>query len=360
MRKFILASLLLTMVGATAQAQAGEAASVKSIVDNIMQPHLAENNIPGAAVDVYYNGHEYQYFYGYANKTKRVPVRGNTIFDLASISKIFTTTMLALEVKQDKIQLSDPIVKYLPSLANTKGLAIDNVKVLNLATHTASFPRQVEKFGIDKNDEKGLMQQLKTWHPANSVGTRYLYSNVSFGLLGVVVANAAGESYIDFANQQVLSPLHMTNTLIQVPTTKAAQQAQGYDADSEPAAPFVSSNFLYGGGSLRSTSTDMLQFLKANLNIPTGNASPTLLSAMQFAQKAQYNIRPNFIMGLGWQRLKRNGELFVTKNGANVGFTSFIGFSPDKQFGVVVLMNAAQSKAGKVGNQMLNQLAKLN
>jgi beta-lactamase class C len=361
MRKIILSALITAMLNVAANGAETDVnqSAIKSVVDNIIQTHLARNNLPGAAVDVYYNGHEYQYFYGVANKSKHTPISKDTIFELASISKVFTTSMLAIEVKKGKIQLTDPIKKYLPDLAASKGLPIDNVSVLNLATHTASLPRQVEQLGVNKNDEKVLMAQLKQWRPSYSIGTQYKYSNISFGLLGVVVANAAGMNYMDLLRQEVLSPLNMENTLIKVPASKTAQQAQGYNGAGNPSAPFVTSTFLYGGGSLRSTPADMLQFLKANMNIQTASATSDLLSAMQFAQQAQYTVRPNFVMALGWQRITRNGNLFITKNGANQGFTSFIGFSPDRKFGVVVLINQAKSKANKAGNQILNQLAVL-
>ncbi len=365
MRKLFIATLLTSITCITAHAETSnapkndESTAVKNIVDTIMQKRMADNNLPGAAVDVYYNGHEYQYLYGYANESKQTPVTRDTLFDLASVTKIFTTTLLATEVKVGKVKLTDPIVKYLPDLSATKGLPIDNVTLLNLATHTASFPRTVEEFDVDKDDEAGLMQSLKAWHPSYAIGSQYLYSNVSFGLLGLVLANAAGQSYMDVLNQQVLAPLGMTNTMVYVPKTKSALQATGYNLKDNQTT-FVSSTYLFGGGSLRSSPADMMKFLKANLNVPVANVSTTLLSSMQLAQQPQYTVRPNFILGLGWQRITRNGNMYITKNGANVGFTSFIGFMPKDKFGVVVLINKKQSQAGKIGNQILNQLTQLD
>jgi len=359
MRKLFIATLLASITCITAHAETNnENTTVKNIVDTIMQKRMADNNLPGAAVDVYYNGHEYQYFYGYANKAKQTPVTRDTLFDLASVTKIFTTTLLANEVKTGKVKLSDPIVKYLPDLSTSKTLPVDHVTLLNLATHTASFPRTVEEFDVDKDDEAGLMQSLKSWHPSYAIGSEYLYSNVSFGLLGLVLANAAGQSYMDALHHQVLKPLGMTNTMVYVPKAKSALQATGYNLKDKPIV-FVSSKYLFGGGSLRSSPADMMTFLKANLNLPVANASTTLLSAMQFAQQPQYTVKPNFILGLGWQRITRNGNMYITKNGANVGFSSFIGFMPKEKFGVVVLINKKQSQAGKIGNQILNQLTQL-
>jgi beta-lactamase class C len=115
---------------------------------------------------------------------------------------------------------------------------------------------------------------------------------------------------------------------------------------------------MIGGGSLRSSAADMMQFMKANLNLPVADASPQLLQDMQFAQKARFTVRPNFLMGLGWQRMTRGGKLYITKNGSNIGFSTFIGFSPDGKFGVVVLANRSASKAHQLGWQILRSLSK--
>lgn len=107
---------------------------------------------------------------------------------------------------------------------------------------------------------------------------------------------------------------------------------------------------------MRSSAADMLVFLKANLGIQPGTASPELLSAMQYAQQPFFEVNPNFVMGLGWQRVKRGRHIVITKNGANQGFSTFIGFSPAKKLGVVVLINQARGEATALGNQILNSL----
>lgn len=328
--------------------------NLQNRVDQIVKPFLAAQGIPGAAIAIYYQGNEYIYTYGYANLAKKTAVSKDTIFDLASITKIFTTTLLATQVQAGKLKLDDPISRYLSPLVKTKGLAIDNVKVIDLATHTAGFPRDIQDFGVSKDNSTGFMQALKTWKPSYSIATRYLYSNVSFGLLGKVIEGAAGKDYITLMNTAVLDPLHMNETLVYFSKNTQALQAQGYNRKGLPARTYMPA-VLLGGGALRSSAADMLRFLKANMNI-SGSGPANLLQAMQFAQQPHFTIKPNFIMALGWQRITRNGNLYITKNGSNIGFSTFIGFAPDKKFGVVVLANKSASKAQQLGWQLLKAL----
>lgn len=356
MRRFVF-HFFLALASFQVHAQTNDPGTdtINRLIETKVKPYIAATGAPGAAVAIFYRGQDYFYLYGFADQSKRTPVKQDTIFDLASVTKVFTTTLLAVEIQAGKLKLSDPIVKYLPDLASTRDLPIDTVTVRDLATHTASFPRQVEEFGVAKGKEQALMQKLKSWQPEYPVGTRYRYSNVSFGLLGLVTANAAGLSYPALLQKQLLDPLGMDDTMITVPPEKISLQALGYNARGQ-AEPFVTT-YLYGGGSLRSSPADMLQFLKANLNVTETRAPSSLLSAMQFAQQPEFEVKPAFVLGLGWQRLTRNNHLFITKNGANQGFTSFIGFSPEQKFGVVVLINRKKSKAGKLGNQVLDYLA---
>lgn len=354
----VVSSFILWSLCLSTSVQAAGAPDINKLMSELTAPFVDENQIPGTSIAIYYNGQDYFFNYGFADTQKKIPVTKNTIFELASITKIFVTTLLAVEVNEGKINLFDPVVKYLPQLANTKNLPIDNVKVVDLATHTASFPRQMEQFGIKKGNINGFFNRLKTWQPNVPIGSQYKYSNISFGLLGNVLVHSTDKQLAYLLNQKITQPLGMMNTYFTVPQDKTSLQAQGYHPNKTPAPAYVPANFL-GGGALRSSAADLLQFMKANLGISVANASPQLLSAMQFAQQPYFTVRPQFVMGLGWQRINKGQNLLITKNGANQGFSTFIGFSPAKKFGVVVLTNQAKSKATLLGNQILKALLKL-
>jgi len=332
--------------------------AINQLMADTAAPLITNNQIPGVAIAIYYNGQDYYFNYGVANKRTQVAVTQDTIFELASITKIFVTTLLALEIQDHKISLSDPIVNYLPALAKTGGLPVDKVQVVNLATHTASFPRQMEQFGVGRGNITGLYNRFKSWQPFAPIGTQYKYSNVGFGLLGAVIEGAAHNSLTALLSQNITNPLGMNHTYFTVPQSLSSNEAQGYRPNNNPAPKYVAANFL-GGGALRSSAADLLKFMKANLGVKVGQASPQLLSAMQLAQQPNFVVKPQFVMALGWQRVRHGQGLLITKNGGNQGYATFIGFSPSNQLGVVVLTNQAKGKATLLGNKILRALLNL-
>lgn len=337
---------------------AGENKAVDRLVQSITLPFISDQDVPGVSIAIYFNGQDYFYNFGFADKQKHIPVTKDTIFELASITKIFVSTLLAFEVQAGTLNLSDSVAQYIPELKNTKNVPIDRVKVVNLATHTASFPRQMEQFGVAKANINGFINKLKSWHPAVRIGTQYKYSNIGFGFLGLVLEHATGKALGTLTAEIITGPLGMNHTYFNIPRSLKSSEAQGYRVNNNKAPYYVPANLL-GGGALRSSSADLLNFMKANLGIKVNNASPSLLSAMQLARQPYFVVKPKFIMGLGWQRVQRGPNLLITKNGANQGFNTFIGFSPEKKLGIVVLTNKAKVNATRLGNMILNGLLAL-
>lgn len=353
--KKLLLLILMSLFCANTMAESDKPVSIKTLVDTYAKTAMQENHIPGMVVAIHYQGKDYVYPYGFADSKAKKAMTANTIMEVASISKVFTTTLLAIAVDDDKVKLSDPITQYLPTFRNTQQLPVAHIHIENLATHTASLPRDVNALTSSKNDENKLMKALSTWHPAYAVGSRYVYSNVSFGLLGRVLEYAYNEPFSALLSEKITKPLAMSNTFVTVPADKQANYAQGYRPNGNP-APHFATTYLVGGGSLVSSANDLLTFMKANLGMQVAEANAGLLYAMQFAQRPLYKVHDNFSLGLGWQVLKRHNGTVVTKNGINLGFNSFIGFSPTQKLGVVVLANKRDGKASIVGNKLLNQL----
>jgi beta-lactamase class C len=323
-----------------------------------VDPFIKAQHLPGIAVAIYYQGKDYYYISGNTDSIHHQSITKDSIFELASISKVFTTTLLASAVQAGKLNLQDPMVKYLPALKSTSDRPIDKVTLLNLATHTASFPRQEQGFGVRLGDVPGLMQKLKQWQPNYPIGSAYVYSNISFGLLGSVVANAAQQPYDVLLKKQIADPLGMTHTCVTVPEQLLATQVQGYNNGS--AVEHYVPHGFYGGGAVRSSAADMLAFMKANLGVQVDHASPQLLAAMKFSQQPQFKVNDRLTMGLGWERRYRENHLYISKNGGNPGFSTFIGFSPEQQFGVVVLINQNKAKATEFGNRLLTALSRID
>lgn len=316
---------------------------------NAIQNFMRERQVPGVAAAIYYEGHSYLLNFGYSHPKKGTQMTSDTIFEIASITKVFTSEALAVEVLKGKMDLKAPITTYLPALRKNPWL--DRVSLMALASHSASFPRVPPGKGYNPET---LMHYFATkWRPEWPISSKYLYSNVGFGLLGYALAAREGVSYYQVIQQLILQPLGMSNTYIVVPPHMQHQYAQGFGRNGLPAAQFQL-NAWPAGGALRSTSRDMLKFLLANLGV---EGPEDLKQAMQLAQQAVFQTSPHLTLGLAWQRFQGEKYLFIDKNGGVDGFSSYIGMLPDRKIGVVLLANRGGTQITETGRALLRILS---
>lgn len=348
MRRCIFAFMALS--GMSLSAGVAQEQKLQQIVHHELGPFMAAENVPGAALAVFYGDDPIFINYGLADKRTGRPVTSDTIFELASVTKVFTSTELALQVLKGRMRLDDPVVKYLPMLRQSR-LAIDKVTLVELATHASSLPRVPPKH--HQHSFHSIVEFLRVWRPQYPIGTHYAYSNLAFGVLGQALSNAVNKPYAAMIADDILAPLDMRSTMTQVPAHLQQHYAQGYDAAGRPAAR-RSDNPWPGSGALRSTARDMLKFLEANM----GAYGPKeLRAAMQMAQKGVFQAHKNLVLGLGWQRVIDRGRLIIDKNGGVTGFSTYIGMLPSERVGVVLLMNKGDARATGVGRRILLALA---
>jgi beta-lactamase class C len=323
------------------------------LIDKAITSFMQQHEVPGVAIAIVNGDSEKILTYGLADKKSNAKVTENTLFEIASITKVFTTTALALNVLQGNMGLNDPISKYIPGL-DSHFSAINKVTLLELATHTSSLPRvggSWREGGLQK-----IVSFLQHWQPNYPIGARYEYSNLAFGLLGYALEAVEKRPYEEIIAEDVLKPLGMNMTFTRVPESQLSQYAQGYDFKGKE-APRRIPGYLLGSGALRSTVKDMLKFLKANMGI---NTPEKLLKAMQLAQQPFYNVRKHFIMGLGWQRFDFEDTLIINKNGGLTGFASYIGWMPEKKIGIIILTNKGKARPTALGRYLLTALSKQN
>jgi beta-lactamase class C len=319
----------------------GEPDTVKELIHRFRNEH----QIPGCAVALYHNGKAQVFYDGVANIQTGQPVNADTLFEIGSITKSFTGVLLAYEVQQGWVELDTPLVETIPALRGAAG-PIKAVTLKMLATHTSSFPRNIESFNISGTSPDDLFSFLKTWEPSYPVGTHPVYSNIGFAVLGYAIGNIAGMKYEEFLQRVILNPLKMHHTFLKVPMPLEKDYAQGYHSEDKPAKRWTVTYWGAGGG-LKSSGPDMLKFLMANLGVdPEGAVLPLKLKeAMQFSHKGFYRTRKNAEYALGWWNATIEGERRIIKDGMTAGFSSYIFFLPEKKRGVVILCN--RFKMGK-------------
>lgn len=282
--------------------------------------------------------------YGVSDKADPRPVDRRTIFEIGSMSKVFTSLLLADMVQRGEVKLDDPISKYLPAGVKVPERGGKQITLIDLATHTSGLPRlptnMARKDPANPYADYTVAQLyafLSSYALPRDIGSQYEYSNLGGGLLGHVLALRAGTDYGALVRQRITGPLGMSSTTIVLTPEQKARLAIGHDQ-----ALARTSNWdiptLAGAGALRSDADDILTFLAAEL----GYVKTPLATAM----KAQIVPRrpagsPNLQVALGWHIIASPVGPIVWHNGGTGGYRTMMAFDPKAGAGVVVLSNTS-------------------
>jgi D-alanyl-D-alanine-carboxypeptidase/D-alanyl-D-alanine-endopeptidase len=242
-----------------------------------------------------------------------------TIFQVGSVTKVFTALLLADLAERGEVRLSDPAARYLPGARD----AAVPVTLADLATHTSGLPRLppglLGTALLSPRDpyarypaswfRRAARRALRT----GSGGSPYAYSNFGYGLLGHLLGRAAGAPYETLVVSRVCEPLGLADTAFEVPGPSRDRKAQGHQGGRP--VPDWRLGALAGAGGLYSTSADLARLLRACL---AGGE-----------------------IGLAWQHTRRGDHPVVWHNGMTGGFSAMIAFDPDRGLGVAALANSA-------------------
>jgi serine-type D-Ala-D-Ala carboxypeptidase/endopeptidase len=283
------------------------------------------------------------------------PLDANSVFEIGSISKVFTSTALAMLVQQGKLRLDDPAQKYLPSTVHLPTRDGKVITLGNLSMQNSGLPRMPSNFKpADPSNPYAdyTVQQmydfLSSYQLTRDPGAEFEYSNLGVGLLGHLLSRATGLSYEELERQLIWAPLGMTNTAITLTPWMRAHLALGHDEQGQ-----VVSNWdlptLAGAGAIRSTTSDMLKFLDANLHPERG----ALERAMAFAHEERAPAG-NMMIGLNWLTTHAGTDTIVWHNGGTGGYRTFIGLEPSRKTGVVVMTNTTGAGADDIGFHILD------
>lgn len=283
------------------------------------------------------------------------PLDGNSVFEIGSISKVFTSTVLAQLVQEGKVRLDDPAQKYLPPTVHVPTRNGKAITLGNLAMQNSGLPRMPSNFkpanAANPYADYTVQQMydfLSGYQLTRDPGAEFEYSNLGVGLLGHILSRVTGSSYEELERQRVWAPLGMTNTAITLTPWMKSHLAVGHDPQGNVTANWDVPT-LAGAGAIRSTTNDMLKFLDANLH-PLGGA---LQRAMAFAHEERASAG-NMQIGLNWLIAHAGSDTIIWHNGGTGGYRTFIGFEPSQKTGVVVMTNSGGDGADDVGFHILN------
>jgi len=305
--------------------------------------------------------------YGHLAKDDPRAVDGDTIFEIGSVSKVFTSLLLADMVHRKEVALDDPAAQYLPEHVRMPERSGRSITLRDLSTHRCGLPPMPSNLFAkmaQRKDPNGphvgygvddLYEFLSSYSLPRDPGSEFEYSNLGAGLLGHLLGNRARTDYESLVRHRITQPLGMPDTGITLSSSMAQCMATGHNAMLAPVATSDLPTPLAGAGALRSSANDMLTLLEAFLGYRESPLAP--------AMTAMFNTRcraGQTEMGLGWFIYSPDGREIAMHNGGTGGFRSYAGYDPNTRIGVVVLSNASTLiGVDDIGIHLLNPQAPL-
>lgn len=333
--------------------------SKKETVDSIAGAYLSDPKTASLIIGLYREGGAGPEIHSYGTIKKGLSEKpdGATLYKLGSVGKTFTATTLAYHVVNYplKVKLDDPINKFFPEGQSLPFWHPDGepnnltkITLLNLATHHSSLPDSPPNVvGPPGYTIPKLMEFVGSDRPDYHVrplseqpGTKWIYSNTGFGLLGVVMENISNQRYQELLIKVICNELKMPDTRIELSDEQKSRLATGYQDGKAVDLAIPTSPGFYGAGGNYSTMNDMLKYLAWNM----GLTDSSLNNLLETLHKPRITTgKDDAWVGLAWQinfLTKDLPQKYIWKDGATTGYATFICFVPETKTGVVILSNA--------------------
>jgi serine-type D-Ala-D-Ala carboxypeptidase/endopeptidase len=270
--------------------------------------------------------------YGTVFKDGGTAVDSDTVYELGSITKLFTGILLAEAVNDGEVKLADPIQAYMPTGIQAPVYKDIPITLVNLATHHSGLPRDLNTDNISD-----VYAWLNNYQPSIAPGSEYIYSNLAYGILGDILARNANSDFGTLVYNSVSQPLGLLDTTEALTDDQRSRLAKGYGYDGTPTQYEPESGARGSAGYMHSTLNDMTRFLIENMQ---PDSTPLSLS-LELAQTMQsVGMNPKAGTGLGWE-IDYPGKPYerLWKGGATYGFSSYISFVKDDSSGFILLTN---------------------
>jgi CubicO group peptidase (beta-lactamase class C family) len=340
----------------------GRAPRLEPVIRKHCAPFLNAGKTVGLAVAVVTPTSWTIMTFGHPALGARNQAGAGTLFEIGSITKTFTALVLAREIEQGHLRLDQPVQELLPPGVKLPEPA-RAITLRHLTTHSSGFPRMPARwsplsglgtllFGTDPYagyTEADLLADVSTVKLESKPGTHASYSNYGMMLLGYLLSAEAHSGYETLVKREVCLPLGLTNTTVSLQPGQAQHSAQGYRAILSwgpliialRSAPWLEGNPLGGAGAIRSSAADMLRYLQANMH-PEGLP---VQHALREVHKVLFEEDEHTAFCMNWiqSHSERLQQPMIWHNGGTGGFRSFLGFTADSRFGVLLLSNSTEA-----------------
>jgi CubicO group peptidase (beta-lactamase class C family) len=332
---------------------------VNQILEDRLKTTPVGSSISAALIDQ--NGTKFYSTGKISKQPDASPADENTVYEIGSITKVFTGILLAEAIKRGEVKLDDPISKYLPANVKTPKFNGKEITLLDLTTQSSGLPSLPDDFKpkdplnpyADYTVQR-LYDFLGRVELKHEIGIKFEYSNLGVGLLGHILALQAKMSYEPLVKERILKPLGMNDTAIVLSPSMRSHLAIGHDLAGNPTPNWDLPTFA-GAGALRSTASDMAKFVSANLGLTKTPISDSMAEAQKVRRK--FADSP-VLISFNWITTKSAGRDIIWHNGGTGGYRTFVGMDLERKKGVFVATNSADS-VDDLGFHLLNSEAPL-
>jgi len=332
-------------------------------VDRMMLATMKAWQIPGAAVAIVKNDRVvYVASYGVKDLDAKQPVSVDTLFQIGSTSKAFTTTALAMLADEGKLSFDDPVRKHVDYFHLADLCADSQVTIRDIVSHRTGLPRRDELWDYTPMTREQVIRSMGSIELSKPFRTAYQYQNIMFIAAGEAVAHASGLSWDDFVRTRIFRKLAMTRTTTADAEWSAADHASGYrwDWKKQSIAPQQpdDTTTIGAGGAVKSSARDMgnwLRFQLANgvfdgtqlVSAEMLGETKTPHTAIRLENSTRDTHPETNVMSyaMGWSVQDYRGELLVSHSGALNGFRAHVDLLPRRNSGFVLLSNLGRGMA---------------
>jgi len=288
--------------------------------------------------------------YGIADKITGCPATIETIYEMGSVGKVLTSTVLAILNERGVVRIDDPVLKWVPAISNIPEHPEGGppITLEHLVTHTSGLPANpanvdhLPPYQWKDYSPEQLHEGFKKTELLNPPGKELAYSNLGMGLLGHVLASATGKSYEQVIEDELLLPLGMKDTVIPLREDQKERYSVGYESnESLKEVPYWEYGILAGCGAHRSNVPDLARFLKAQWGIPADHNNPLTENVRSELHRIRWKSEDGeTLISLGWFAVLHEGiGTLLVHRGRTPGHGAVVGFIPEKRAGVIVLTN---------------------
>lgn len=329
--------------------------------------------VPGLIFGAVHNGETaFAGFGEIVDGSNKVP-DGDTMFRIASVSKVFCGSALSSLVVDGKVRLTDRLqdrLGYDVTLPEKDGRAL---RLVDLVTQSSGLPREVPRADAPSDDpfstntKEAQIAALKEDLLRFAPGTAVLYSNFGYDLMGAALANVSGKPYAELLKERVLDPLGMKDTVFNPRPEDRSRLMQGHNFDGSPMPNVPTSVSIECAGGLHTTTNDMLRWISWHVDNKPSAADAELRLVNHAAFLYRDGLKsvvglddggPMDAMGLGWVIMLPEGDrpLILQKSGGLQGFFLYVAIAPTRGVGAFFVMNEFNAAGFAAGVKMTNDL----